>query len=86
MREFTFSWNNGRGRMTLNLDYLLERKSNRFVHTTKPDVLKIMKYIITSDEPEKINDFLYYLDSNGCGDIAQLFREKHHIEQGGISK
>ena len=85
MREFSFTWNGGRGKMTLNLDVLLKRRNGKFVNTTKGKVLKIMKYIITSDEPEKIYEFLHFLETHDGYEIAQQFRVKHKLNDGGIA-
>lgn len=43
--DFTITYNDGKGKMTLHCDYFFEKHNGKFIHTIKPDIYKVLKLL-----------------------------------------
>lgn len=77
MTKFTFTYNDGKGEMTLNLENFFARNPNtgKLINTIKSDVKKVFKLIKDWCDEKQIDFLLNWLESNGCSDLAADFRK-----------
>lgn len=78
MTEFTIIYNDGKGKMTLNLETFFARKENgRFIHTIKPDIYKVFKLVNEWCEEEQVDFLLKWLKENNCSDLVRYYEAKY---------
>lgn len=77
MTKFTFTYNDGKGEMTLNLENFFARNptTGKLINTIKPDVKKVFKLIKEWCDEKQIDFLLNWLESNGCSDLATDFQK-----------
>ncbi len=77
LTKYEFTYNNGKGRMSIYLEMFFKRKDNgRFEHTKKENIYKLFKLIADSQKKEKIIVLLKWLRVNKCEDLVKYFLKK----------
>ena len=75
---FEIVYNNGNGKMQLNLEGFFARKENgRFLHTIKPDIYTVLQLIHDWCDEEKVNFLLNFLSTHKCQDIVDYYHKKY---------
>lgn len=75
--KFAFSYNDGKGTMSLNLEIFFERavetKSKSFLHTTKTDIKKVLALVKRWANQEQTDFLLKWLGEHDCADLVETF-------------
>lgn len=78
MTEFTIIYNDGRGKMTLNLEVFFSRRDNgKFIHTSKRNIYKVFKLVNEWCDEEQIEFLLRWLNANACADLAEWYVKRY---------
>lgn len=79
MTQLSFTYHNGAGECTLNLDYIFQRAmgNKKFVNTNESHINEILKFVRDFAEKEKIDFLMEWLETHDCKDLADEFRRKN---------
>lgn len=78
MTEFEIIYNQGKGRMVLNLEYFFCRNHKRvFVHTKKTNINRVLTLVAKYCEQKQIVFLLEWLDAHNCEDLVDTFLQKY---------
>lgn len=79
MTQLHFTYHNGAGECTLNLDYIFQRsmRDGKFVNTNKAYINEILRFVRDFAGIEKIEFLMDWLEKHDCKDLADNFRKKN---------
>lgn len=80
-KDFSFTYNEGRGQMTLHLNKFFDRnintKAKKFYNITKPDIYKVFELVNKNCSVEDILSLLDWLSHNYCEDLVEYYINKY---------